>query len=131
MLLLLLSPLLGGCITGNLSSTRIHHPPEGLERVNVGDDLARCLEVLGAPLHVREVGAGALLAWGWARDFGWRATVSVPIDRQSVSLTYGRSDIGLDGLVLLFDDEWSLTSVRRGRLADEMRSAQQRASLVE
>ena len=130
--LVLLAPLLTGCLSGEYLSQRTYQEPPPHFQLKPGEaDLRTCLASLGAPLYVRENGDGALLAWGWAEEQRWGLTLSVPIDSRRGSVTYRRGDEGFQGLVLLFDAGWTLTSIREGRLADVLPSSQSRAQLVE
>jgi hypothetical protein len=130
--LVLLAPLLTGCLSGEYLSQRTYQEPPPYFQLQPGvADLTACLAALGAPLYVRENGDGAMLAWGWADERRWGLTLSVPIDSQRGSLTYQRADEGFQGLVLLFDGAWTLTSIREGRLADVLPSSQSRAQVVE
>ena len=131
-LALLALPLISGCLTGTYTSARTHQPTEDHFGLEPGEsDLRSCLDLLGAPLFVREHGAGAMLAWGWSRDSRWGLTLSVPVDARRMSLTYQRANDGLEGLVLLFDEAWTLTSIREGRLADVLPPSQRRVQVVE
>ncbi len=130
--ILLLLPLLSGCLTGTYTSWHTYQEPASFLRLRPGEaDLDDCLEVLGAPLYVREQGDGAVLAWGWADERRFGVTFSIPLDSGNASLTYQDTAAGLDGLVLVFDADWRLTAIRRGRLAEVLPSSQSRARLIE
>jgi len=131
-LALLALPLLSGCLSGQRTTWRTHQAPAAHLALEPGEaDLTSCLDALGAPLVVREHGAGAMLAWGWSRESLWGLTLSVPIDATRASFTYQRATAGLEGLVLLFDEAWTLTSIREGRLAEVLPPPQRRAQVVE
>lgn len=126
-------PLLSGCLTAEYTSWRTLQEPSpeaGLLRPGQAS-LEQCLDTLGAPLYVREHVGGLMLAWGWADERRWGLSLSVPADSNSASFTYRRTDEGLEGLVLLFDEGLNLTTIRRGRLAEVLASAQSRAVVVE
>ena len=130
--LALLAPLLAGCLSGEYTSHRsFQEPPAHFGLVPGKDDLSACLDVLGAPLQVYENGEGAVLAWGWSEDRVWGLTMSVPLGSQRGSFTYQRGAAGLEGLVLIFDEAWLLTSIREGSLADALPPAQTRAQAVD
>ena len=118
-----------GCITGTYTTWRTHREVQGDDTLQVGvDDLESCLARLGAPLVVRENGAGILLAWGWAHEREWGLTASIPVtDQNSASFSYNDADLGLTGLALFFDSTWTLTAIRRGLLADVLPPSQTRA----
>ena len=90
-------------------------------------DLGDCLENLGAPLLVWEEPAGAALAWGWYEEDTLAGGVSVPMGEAfSASFDARDVDANMRGLVLLFDNEWTLRIVRRGRLRELATYAGQR-----
>ena len=86
-------------------------------------DLTQCLDALGAPLWVLEQSVegknGALLAWGWfeADDIGVRASYSFG-RFASASFDYRQVDEGMRGLVAVFDENWVLVRLERGKLRD-------------
>lgn len=129
---LALALLAPGCVSATFRATNRYREVAGEEELVVGqDDLGRTLEVLGAPLLVRENGEGAVLAWGWARERGWGVRARLPGNSRNVSFDYAQDQRGLRGLVLFFDDRWTLTASRRGRLADVLPPSQERARLIE
>ena len=79
-----------------------------------------CLAVLGAPLFVRERQTyGAELAYGWFHQTDWGLSVSLPVaENVSASFNYDELDEKLRGVVLLFDEDWTLEVVRTGYLRD-------------
>lgn len=121
-----------GCLSATLQSTNRYREVSGEEELVVGEDgLERALDVLGAPLLVRENGDGAVLAWGWSRDRGWGVRARLPGNSRNASFNYAQVQRGLRGLVLFFDPEWTLTAMRRGRLSDVLPPSQERAQLIE
>lgn len=79
--------------------------------------LAECLDALGAPVLVWEEPRGAALAWGWSYSVTRAVSVSVPVARgASVSASYDDVARDLHGVVLFFDEAWTLRDVRRGYL---------------
>lgn len=99
-------------------------------------DLGECLAELGAPLwvweHVEGGRPAAALAYGWfdERNFGVR--VSVPVSENfSASFDYGQIDRRMKGLVLFFDEDWTLTSWRTGLLRDLTQEARRRPATLE
>lgn len=130
--LALLAPLLAGCLSGEYTSRRtFQEPPAHPGLVPGKDDLSACLGELGAPLQVYENGEGAVLAWGWSEDRTWGLTLSLPLGSQRASFTYQRGTTGLEGLVLIFDEAWLLTSIQEGQLSDVLPPSQTRARLVD
>lgn len=120
------------CVSATLESRNRYREVSGEEVLVIGEDgLERSLEILGAPLVVRENGDGAVLAWGWARERGWGLRARVPVKGARASFDYSQASRGLQGLVLFFDDQWRLTAMRRGQLADVLPPSQVRARLVE
>lgn len=88
------------------------------------DDLAAALAALGPPLDAWELEQGGMaLAWGWYREAGWQATLSVPLSEHggSASIDYASRDANLRGAVLFFDPSLRLIASRRGYLR-ELRS---------
>jgi hypothetical protein len=94
--------------------------------------LGECLELLGAPLFVWEQADGAALAWGWFEGEIWGGSVSVPVSElYSASLSGQDVDLDMKGLVLLFDRDWTLRIVRRGRLRELATYGRQPPAMVE
>lgn len=116
------SGLLGSCLRLNWNRQTIHVPipDQRLEELAPGDELARCLELLGAPLLVRELGEGAAaLVYGWLDQEGWGLNVSVPVgDRLSASFDYDQVDSRARGILVLVDAERRLVAARQGALRD-------------
>ena len=80
----------------------------------VDDALAR----LGAPVYVTEVGLGLALAWGWERTSDWNVQVSAPVGDAQGQVSYASASLETRGLVLFFDEAWTLRSVQRGFLSE-------------
>jgi hypothetical protein len=96
-------------------------PKAAVEALQVGTStLKDALDLLGAPLDAYEYReTGMALAYGWHRSDKKGLRVSVPLyDRASASADFSRSRRGLDGLLLLFDEELNLVSIRKGWLED-------------
>ena len=121
------------CLSTNLSARRIHQDPGGWPGLVQGEStLGDCLDTLGAPLHVRENRAGAILIYGWQEHKSWGIAVSAPIsNRRTAQLQFQRRLEGLDGLVLFFDSDWLLLEIRKGALATVLPPTQDQAQLVE
>jgi len=122
--------LLAACV--NLEWRRGHgqvEPPrEAFATLVPGEaGLEECLDELGAPSLVWEEPAGAALAWGWFEEETVGAGVSVPLG-EAASASFDALDVDADmrGLVLLFDRDWTLRLVRRGRLRELASYARQR-----
>ena len=118
---LLAMPWLVGCVDGDYNKFRVYQEPlvEAIHSLKPGvTDLSEALDQLGAPLFVIEVGLGMSLAWGWQKSTNWNIEVSVPLGRASGNVRYTDTSLKTQGLVLFFDETWTLTSVRRGYLAD-------------
>ncbi len=83
--------------------------------------LQDCLDALGAPHVVQEYRVhGMSMAWGWTDEVGWGADVSYGFDESplAASFSWDSVDRFVAGLVLFFDAELKLETVRRGSLAD-------------
>jgi hypothetical protein len=75
---------------------------------------------------------GALLAWGWVDERAFGLNLSIPVARSvSANLGYHRSFEGLRGLVLFFDETWTMQSMNRGYLAEILPDRRSRPSLIE
>ena len=112
-----------GCVSVTWTRASRYEPPAAadLETLAPGEsDLGSCLQSLGAPLWVWEAPQGRhALAWGWLEDEDLGARVSVPVVRfVSASFSFDRIDARMRGLVLFFDDDWSLVATRSGLLRD-------------
>jgi hypothetical protein len=115
--------LSAGCVT--VRWERLHHNEAAtaaeIAAVVPGSmDLARALELLGAPLFVWELPHGDFaLAYGWTQDLALGATITLPTSRAlSPSYSYDSLDGRIYGLVLLFDHETRLELVREGYLRE-------------
>ena len=123
-LLLTLTLLLPtGCLSAFYTrQTRFEPPPEGtLTQLAPGQsDLGQCLALLGAPLWVWEHGgSGAALAYGWLQNGDWNVSLQAPISNNaSASFTFRKIDERMRGVVLFFDEDWQLRTVRKGLLRD-------------
>lgn len=98
------------------------------------DDLAAALATLGPPLEAWELEQGGMaLAWGWYREGGWQATVSVPLSDHggSASIDYTSRDANLRGAVLFFDPSLRLIASRRGYLRELRSSSRTRPQPLE
>lgn len=111
------------CLTFRYDRTIVNSRPEkgAVETLVPGEaTLADALARLGAPLYVWELPASeTALAWGWQRDRLRGVTVSIPLDQGgSASASYDDIARKLHGVVLQFDAQKQLVSVRRGFLRD-------------
>lgn len=117
----LLALLSASCITTEFNRNRELLPIQrtAMEPLEVGSaTLAECLATFGAPLRVWEIDTGAALAWYWIDKSDWGITFSVPAgDAVEASFSYGESNEDIEGLVLFFDADWTLTQKRWGRIA--------------
>ncbi len=114
-------PALVGCVDGDYNKFRIYQEPlvEAVGSLQPGvTTLEAALAQLGAPLFVIEVGLGMSLAWGWQNTTDWNIEVSVPVGEASGNFKYTDTNAQIQGLVLFFDETWTLTSVQEGYLAD-------------
>lgn len=132
-LVLLTALCVSSCIHVRLVHNTRHAEPRADGLLHAGSsDLSECLDELGAPLLVREHVGGALLAWGWADDRAFGVTLAVPVARAyRANLSYARSFEGLRGLVLFFDEDWTLEQLRRGYLAEILPDERTRPALIE
>lgn len=118
--------LTSGCLRIDWTRDSRYTPvlPERHANLTVGQSsAAECLATLGAPLWVLELPVdgrnGALFAWGWfeSKDVGLQ--VSYAFDRfVSASVDYTQVSAEMEGLVAVFDAEWRLVEMERGRLRD-------------
>lgn len=108
-------------------------PPEASARLSVGDDLSRCLDLLGAPAWLWEYrGDGLALAWGASEVRNLGFSVSVPItERASGSFNYNHVNEGFRGVLVTFDSDWRVESVATGYLRDLVAGLRQPPALVE
>ena len=137
--LLLVLPLCAGCVSLNWQreSRNSPVPVEAMTRLEAGKtELGECLAAFGAPLwvweHVEHGLPAAALAYGWfdERDLGF--SVSLPLtDYYSPSYNYDQADQRMKGLVLFFDENWTLVSWRTGLLHDLTEEARRPPAFVE
>lgn len=129
-----LAALAAGCLQGDYNRDRIHQSlwADDVASLRVGvDDLTAVLGRLGAPLHVRELGEGVALAYGWLDATNWNVEAQVPVgDGGSFQFTYADTDLRLPGLVVFLDGQLVVTRVERGLLRDLLPAAP-RPMLVE
>ncbi|MDF1836521.1 MAG: hypothetical protein P1V35_01515 [Planctomycetota bacterium] len=134
-LLLACAVLLPGCLSG--SYNRVDRGAERADTLfadlRVGEaSMQQCVEVLGAPLTVRESGSGADLIWGWERNAGFNVTTSIPLGHSaSANVAYSKVSRGARGWTLRFDQDWTLQSKREGRLQELLEMSSQPSSLPE
>jgi hypothetical protein len=136
---LVLVPLCAGCasFSWQRESRNSPVPPQAIARLDAGKtELGECLAAFGAPLwvweHVEYGRPAAALAYGWfdVKDFGF--SVSVPVaDNYSASYNYDQVDQRMRGLVLFFDEQWTLVSWRTGLLQDLTQEARRPPAFVE
>lgn len=109
-----------GCVSGNYRRETRLSRPEGVRLTDLEPgvaELGECLERLGAPLHVWEVGTGAALAWAWLEESGWGVGFSAPLaDNLNASADFQDDTSAIPAWVLLFDENWVLESTQRGNL---------------
>jgi len=110
--------LLLACGCGSFTYSRVNfnqpRSDEQIESLNEGDDLGRCLDVLGAPDRVWPTGHGMAMVYTWLHEFGWGARVNTSISYFPVSFNYAQDKSKLHGVVLHFDDNYKLDYVERG-----------------
>lgn len=124
---------LTGCIEFDLArSIQLRRPDHDFDLLVVGEtDLEEALEELGAPLQVYEVGRDVAVVWGWYKGSGWGVQVSVPIGDEQGSVSYQDNTDKVEGLLLLFDQDWSLLSARTGNLSELTRTVRVRPQVWE
>ncbi len=126
---------LPGCFSWSWTREEIELPiiEESLAQLEYGASLDECLEQLGAPLYLWEYRkTGIALAWGSLsrRDLG--LSVSVPIsDQASGSINYNHIDNDIQGVVLVFDEDYRLRWIRRGFLSDLAQETRGLAAVVD
>jgi hypothetical protein len=121
--LLLSLALVPGCVAVSWTRDARQSPPPARSEVVLVEGSTRlheALAMLGAPLAVYEYRqTGMALAWGWYRGDSKGLRVSVPVYEQfSASVDYTDNREGLRGMLLLFDRDLRLSSVREGWLED-------------
>lgn len=105
---------------GDYNRSKVFQEPlvESIEALAPGvTDVGAALDSLGAPVFVIEVGLGLALAWGWQDMTNWNVEVSGPIGDAQGSFSFTSTDTTTRGVVLFFDEDWTLTDVRRGFLS--------------
>ncbi len=118
---LLALPFAASCVDGDYNRARVYKEPpfEAVEALTPGEtDLGTALDSLGAPVFVIEIGLGLALAWGWQDTTDWNIEVSAPIGDAQGNLSFTSTDTTTRGLVLFFNEDWKLTSIRRGFLSE-------------
>ena len=103
-------------------------PAETLAGLAPGDGLGRCLELLGAPLLVLELGdGGSALVYGWSKASGFGLRVSAPIrGGASASIDYDSLARRAQGVLVKFDAGQRLVLIRRGSLKDLLAEARRK-----
>lgn len=120
--------LAASCVTGDYDRFRRYEPIEDAAwtALEPGEsDLAACLAALGAPMRVWEPRPGALaLAWVWVDRAGWGLSVSVPTG-EAVDASFSYRDVSAtdEGLLLVFDESWTLETLERGAVGDVLDTA--------
>ena len=122
--MLLASLLLSSsCISVVWERDRWHRPPavDTVDALHEGTDLEACLELLGAPLKVWQVGDGYALSWAWydSRELSYK--LQIPLG-QGANTSIKHTNIGreTEGLLLLFDANDELVFKEQGFLLDLM-----------
>ncbi|MBL6757821.1 MAG: hypothetical protein ISQ11_15605 [Planctomycetes bacterium] len=117
----LIALLSSSCVTGDYNQTRVFQPVsvEAVDALEVGEaELGEALASLGAPLQVIELGAGAALAWGWKESTDWNITGSANIGNVRGRIQYADAALEFPGVVLFFDQSWTLVAKERGFLSE-------------
>ncbi|MCH2105810.1 MAG: hypothetical protein MK291_04135 [Planctomycetes bacterium] len=111
-----------------------HRPPsaEAVESLSEGRaDLAACLEALGAPMKVWQVGDGVALSWAWYESKELSYRLQVPMTQTfNASFDYATVDRETLGLLLVFDSSDRLVMKREGFLKDLMAEGEERSPAV-
>jgi hypothetical protein len=118
-----LSLLFTSCVSVVWEREHWHRPPraDSVSALQEGDDLASCLEVLGAPLEVWQVTEGYALTWAWydAQELSYK--LQLPLSQSgSTSIKYTNIGRETEGLLLVFDAEDKLVLFEEGFLRDLM-----------
>jgi hypothetical protein len=124
-----------GCVAVSWTRDARQSPPPPTAEVQLVEGkttLDDSLAMLGAPLGVYEYRqTGMALAWGWFRGDSKGLRVSVPVYQNvSASVDYTDNRAGLEGLLLLFDEDLRLVSVRSGWLEDLTSGLERRSPTV-
>lgn len=119
-LLLLVALSLPACV----GYIRFHRdepiPVDKLEQVQPGQELAACLQLLGAPNGAYEYrGSGMALLWVWRDTDDWSVDLRVPLqDRLSASFELDLTDATVPGCVLWFGEDLRLERWKLGTLGE-------------
>ena len=118
-----LALLSSSCVSVVWEREHWHRPPQAdsVSALQEGVDLASCLQLLGAPLRVWQVGESYALSWAWydAEELSYK--VQIPISQGgSTSFKYTNIDRETEGLLLLFDEDDKLVFFKEGFLRDLM-----------
>lgn len=120
--LLLSLLLLAGCVQLTWLRANVEAPIDDNRLLQLQpdrSDLDDCLSALGAPHQVWESIGGIVLAYGWLDQAGWGVSLSYSFERfVSASFRYDDDASDLNGVVLVFDHDLRLRSIRRGYLAE-------------
>ena len=131
--LLALSLLFTSCVSVVWEREHWHRPPrvDPVSALQEGDDLASCLEVLGAPLKAWQVTEGYALSWAWYDAHELSCKLQIPLS-QNGSTSFKYTSIGreTEGLLLLFDAEDKLILFKEGFLQDLMGEEKGRPSAL-
>ena len=119
----LASLLLGpSCVQLSWNRVSQNTPVVDVDDLVVGTtDLSACLGSFGAPIWVLELedGRGAALVYTWLEEKGWGFRMSVPVSEYvAADFDYDKVDARTRGVILFFNEAWSLTAWRRGLLKD-------------
>ena len=131
----LLVLLMVSCVTARYTRSESQQPiSDELLRVLVPGraDLGECLRVLGAPNIVQEYRIhGMTLAWGWGDEGAFGFSVSYNFFNFAPSASFNWNGVGRDlpGVVLFFDRDLKLESIRRGKLVDILLTRQRPATI--
>ncbi|MDF1799402.1 MAG: hypothetical protein P1V81_09520 [Planctomycetota bacterium] len=132
---LALALLCASCVTYDYDRFRRNmelEPATFAELVPGESDLTDALAALGAPVRVWEPRPGALaLVWSWSDRKTEGFSIAVPTsDAVDASFSWRDTSDEDEGLLLVFDEDWRLETLRRG-LVGEVLQGVRRARLVE
>jgi hypothetical protein len=125
--------LLASCVSFEYNRTLQEaplHEDAVAELVPGRDDVASCLQRLGAPTHVWPRASGELaLAYGWAQSTSWGVQVSVAL-RGTSAPVFDFDSLGSRtvGYVLWFDRDWRYQRSDYGHLEDLRRGLEHERS---
>ncbi len=126
-----------GCLRFGYGVTHIQEPVDHVALVALRpgvDDLASCLQRLGAPNHVFEYcGDGVALAWHYTdgSDFDFDVSYALSREATSASFSIDWDDTDMPGAVLWFDSDLKLLAVREGAMRDLTSGLHQRPSTAD